>query len=65
MTTYRDTDIESLIEDLRTAVYSDNPDEAIGILLAKKSRKQLDKLNELCETFTYIYEKAQAKGLLK
>ena len=64
MTTFKHTDLESLIEDMRTAQYSDNPDEAMEILLAKKSKKELAKIYELCDTFAYVYDKLIAKGML-
>ena len=64
MTTWSPQDIESLIEDMRTAQYSEKPDEAMEILLAKKSKKELAKLYELCDTFTYVYDKLFEMGRL-
>lgn len=64
MTTFKDTDLESIIEDLRTLCYSENPYEHRDILLTKRSKKELDKLHELCDTYIYVYEKVLAQGRL-
>ena len=59
MTTYRDTDLESLIEDLRIINQSNGREreELITELSLKIGRKDLDKLCQLCDTFIYNYER--------
>lgn len=62
MSTYKDTDLESLIEEMRQ---SQTSDEALHILLSKKTKKELDKIYDLCDSYIYNYDKLYEKGRLK
>lgn len=60
MTTYRDTDLESLIEDLRAISNSSTKDEKRNLITEleiKISKKDLDKLCQLCDSYIYHYER--------
>jgi hypothetical protein len=59
MTTYRDSDLESLIEDLRAINQSSGREKEIlkTELSLKISRKELDKLSQLCDSYIYNYER--------
>ncbi len=60
MTTYRDTDIESLIEDLRRINQSSGSEreQLKTELFLKISQKNLDNLYVLCDYYSYNYERA-------
>ena len=60
MSTYRHTDLESLIEDLKQIRTAETPQERSNLLTEiqlKIGKHDLETLYVLCDSFVYNYEK--------
>lgn len=57
MSKYYERDIDAITEDLKQVLYAENPIEATDEILLKKSKKELEKIYQLCEGYIYIFDK--------